>query len=155
MPKGLQLQYLTVAYFSPMLEMNVSDFMTMAELADAAELPARTIRFYIARGLLDGPVKAGRSASYTREHLARLEHIKALQAEGRMLSDIARTFQGDTAEATASAPSPWLQYALADDVVVWTRGDMSPWRTRQVRTAIDELAQKIRTHSNNGKRSQE
>ena len=52
-------------------------------------MPARTIRFYIARGLLDGPVKAGRGAVYTADHLARLERIKEMQAEGRMLAEIA------------------------------------------------------------------
>ena len=63
---------------------------TLAELAEAAGIPARTIRFYIARGLLDGPLKAGRGAVYTAEHLARLEKIKTLQAEGRMLAEIGR-----------------------------------------------------------------
>src|ERR1700688_165195 len=107
---------------------SIRESMTLAELADAAQLPARTIRFYIARGLLDGPVKAGRGAAYTPEHLARLEQIKKLQAGGRMLSDIARTLSGDTAESSAVAPTPWLQFAPAEDVVILTRADMSPWR---------------------------
>ena len=134
--------------------------MTLAELADAAQLPARTIRFYIARGLLDGPVKAGRAAAYTPEHLARLEQIKKLQADGRMLSGIARILSGDTAESDAVAPTPWLQFAPSEDVVVWTRADMSPWRMKQIRAAIDQLAHNIQNEPNirnepkNGKRRQ-
>jgi DNA-binding transcriptional MerR regulator len=130
----------------------MSEWMTLAELADAAQLPARTIRFYIARGLLDGPVKAGRGAAYTPEHLTRLEQIRKLQADGRMLSDIARTLSGDTAESSAVAPTPWLQFAPSEDVVILTRADMSPWRMKQVRAAIDELAQNIRNEPSNGKR---
>ena len=117
--------------------------MTLAELADATGLAARTIRFYIARGLLDGPVKAGRSAAYTEEHLARLEKIKKLQAQGRMLSQIGRSLAGGTPEKEAAPPTAWWQHTIADDVVVWTRSDRSPWRTKQIRAAIDELARNL------------
>jgi len=48
---------------------------TLAELSEESSIPARTIRFYIARGLLDGRVKAGRGAVYTAERL-RLEKIQ-------------------------------------------------------------------------------
>lgn len=122
--------------------------MTLADLSDAAQLPARTIRFYIARGLLNGPVKAGRGAAYTAEHLERLEEIKKLQAGGRMLSDIARTLSGDTAESAAVSPTPWLQFSPAEDVVVLTRADMNPWRMKQVRAAIDQLAHNIQNEPN-------
>ena len=118
----------------------MDEYLTLAELAEAAGAPARTIRFYIARGLLDGPLKAGRGAAYTAEHLARLERIKSLQAEGRTLSEIGRIVGGVEAERAAAAPTAWWQHTVADDVVVWTRAEMSPWRTRQVRAAIGELA---------------
>jgi DNA-binding transcriptional MerR regulator len=122
----------------------MADEMTLAELAEASGLAARTIRFYIARGLLDGPVKAGRAAAYTEEHLARLEKIKKLQAQGRMLSEIGRSLAGGTTpERYAAAPTAWWRHAIADDVVVLTRSDASPWRTRQIREAIDELARSL------------
>jgi DNA-binding transcriptional MerR regulator len=122
----------------------MADEMTLAELAEASGLAARTIRFYIARGLLDGPVKAGRGAAYTEEHLARLEKIKKLQAQGRMLSEIGRSLAGGTTpERYAAAPTAWWHHAIADDVVVLTRSDASPWRTRQIREAIDELARSL------------
>src|ERR1035438_3819490 len=121
----------------------MADEMTLAELAEASGLAARTIRFYIARGLLDGPVKAGRAAAYTEEHLARLEKIKKLQAQGRMLSEIGRSLAGAAAERHAATPTAWWRHAIADDVVVMTRSDVSPWRTRQIREAIDELARSL------------
>ncbi|MGC9972046.1 MAG: MerR family transcriptional regulator [Bryobacteraceae bacterium] len=117
----------------------MNEYLTLAELAEASGVPARTIRFYIARGLVDGPVKAGRGAAYTPEHVARLERVKSLQMEGRTLSEIGRIVGGVEAEQGAAAPTAWWQHAVADDVVVWTRADMSPWRTRQVRAAIGEL----------------
>jgi|SRR5450755_2474248 DNA-binding transcriptional MerR regulator len=130
----------------------MADEMTLAELADASGLAARTIRFYIARGLLDGPVKAGRAAAYTPEHLARLEKIKKLQSQGRMLSDIGRSLAGVAPEKKAAPPTAWWQHAIADDVVVWTRSEMNPWRTKQVREAIDALARGLQ-QVEEGKRS--
>jgi DNA-binding transcriptional MerR regulator len=115
--------------------------VTLTELADASGVPGRTIRFYIARGLLDGPVKVGRAAAYTDEHLARLERIKGLQAKGRMLAEIGQELARDGEPAPeAAAPAPWWQHAIADDVVVWTRAEVSPWRAKQIRRAIEEFA---------------
>src|SRR6516162_8313194 len=114
---------------------------TLAELSEASGIPARTIRFYIARGLLEGPVKAGRGAVYTEEHLARLQKIKKLQDEGRMLAEIALDLDGGPAppEMTVT-PAPWWQHVIQDDVMVWVRGDVSPWRMKQIRTSGDEMA---------------
>lgn len=114
--------------------------MTLAELAEASGLPARTIRFYISRGLLDGPAKPGRGAAYSAAHLARLQHIRKLQTEGRMLADIGRALMGLQPEHRAAAPTSWWQHVIAEDVTVWVRADTSPWRTKQIRAAVDELA---------------
>src|ERR1700680_4880031 len=97
----------------------MSDSRTLAELADESGIPARTIRFYIARGLLDGPVKAGRGAVYTAEHLARIEQIKSLQAEGKMLADIVHVLAGGESAETGPVPTAWWQHAIHDDVTVW------------------------------------
>ena len=116
---------------------------TLAELSEESGIPARTIRFYIARGLLDGPVKAGRGAVYTAEHLVRLEKIKELQAGGRMLAEIAHDLNGGPPVETAVQPSPWWQYTIQDDVIVWVRGDVSPWRMKQIRAAVDDIASRL------------
>src|ERR1035438_3599799 len=88
----------------------MSDSKTLAELSGESGIPARTIRFYIARGLLEGPVKAGRGAVYTAQHLARIEKIKSLQAEGRMLAEIVRILNGAESTGTGPAPSAWYQH---------------------------------------------
>ena len=116
---------------------------SLAELSEESGIAARTIRFYIARGLLDGPVKAGRGALYGDGHLALLETIKTLQAQGLMLAEIAHEFSGSQAP-TLGVPTPWWQHAIGDDVTVVVRGDVSPWRMKQIRAAIGELASRLR-----------
>jgi DNA-binding transcriptional MerR regulator len=57
--------------------------LTIEELAERAETSVRTIRFYIAEGLLPGPGARGKAASYSGEHLLRLRLIRRL-AEQRV-----------------------------------------------------------------------
>ena len=121
----------------------MSDSITLAELSEESGIPARTIRFYIARGLLDGPVKAGRGAAYTPHHLARLEKIKSLQSEGRMLSEIINLLSPAAPSENATPPTAWWQHAIGDDLLVWVRGDVSPWRMKQIRAAIHGLAAQL------------
>lgn len=116
---------------------------TLAELSEQSRIPARTIRFYISRGLLNGPVKAGRGAAYTPEHLARLKEIQALQAEGRTLAEIACLAGGPGSGQNLPPASAWWQHRIDDDVVVWTQADMSPWRMKVVREAIEEMAARL------------
>jgi DNA-binding transcriptional MerR regulator len=124
--------------------------MTLAELAEATGLPPRTIRFYIARGLLKGPSTAGRAATYSPDHLARLERIKELQAQGRVLSEIVGLLDGGETAPAAVQPTAWWRHDVAEDVIVWTRADASPWRTRHIRAAIDEFARRLQ-HLDNEK----
>src|SRR5690242_10862011 len=51
---------------------------TIEELAEQVGTPVRTIRFYIAEGLLSGPGTRGKAASYSGEHLLRLRLIRRL-----------------------------------------------------------------------------
>jgi len=120
----------------------VKEELTLADLAESSGLPARTVRFYIARGLLEGPVKSGRAAAYTNEHLARLEKIKELQAKGRTLSEIGQSLAGVVAQKSAQ-PTAWWQHPISEDVVVLARADVSPWRTKQIRAAIEELTRSL------------
>ena len=127
----------------------MSNPKTLSELSEESGIPARTIRFYIARGLLDGPVKSGRGAIYTAEHLARLEKIRQLQAEGRMLAEIAHELSDGPPSHSAVAPSAWWQHTIQEDVIVWVRGDVSPWRMKQIRTAVDDFASRLREPESN------
>ncbi|HEX6820172.1 MAG TPA: MerR family transcriptional regulator [Ktedonobacterales bacterium] len=57
--------------------------LSIEELADVADLPVRTIRYYIAEGLLPGPGSRGKQATYGEDQLVRLQLIRRL-AERRV-----------------------------------------------------------------------
>jgi len=59
------------------------------ELAKAAGIPVRTLRFYRERRLLPPPRRDGRIAWYSEDHLARLRTIAALVERGHTLDGIA------------------------------------------------------------------
>lgn len=61
----------------------------MEELASAAGVPVRTVRYYRERGLLHPPRREGRIAWYDEHHLARLRTIAALLERGHTLNGIA------------------------------------------------------------------
>src|SRR2546423_832706 len=61
----------------------------MEELAEAAGIPVRTLRFYRERRLLPPPRRDGRIAWYSEDHLARLRTIAALLERGHTLGGIA------------------------------------------------------------------
>ncbi|WP_175410926.1 MerR family transcriptional regulator [Streptomyces sp. TRM64462] len=61
----------------------------MEELAAAAGITPRTLRFYRERGLIPPPRREGRIAWYGPHHLARLRTIAALLERGHTLNGIA------------------------------------------------------------------
>jgi DNA-binding transcriptional MerR regulator len=61
----------------------------MTELADAAGITVRTVRFYRERGLLQPPRREGRIAWYNDDHLARIRTVSALLERGHTLGGIA------------------------------------------------------------------
>ena len=118
---------------------------TLADLVAETGVAARTIRYYISRGLLEGPLVAGRNARYTSQHLDRLKAIQARQSEGAMLNEIARELE-DGGKETQHLPPPaeWHGYTIGDDVMVWVRADRAPWRGKQLQTAVREFAARVR-----------
>ncbi len=61
---------------------------TLQDLADLAEVTPRTIRYYVAQGLLPSPDRVGPGALYGPGHLARLRLIRRLQREHLPLAEI-------------------------------------------------------------------
>ena len=121
-----------------------ADELSLAELADKAGVPGRTIRFYIAKGLMPGPFKAGRGACYGAEHLQRLAEIKQRQGKGLTLTEIARQIAGAAQPMRVmETPTAYWSYQLAPDVAVQVRTDASPWRLRQIQRALQDAAQRL------------
>ena len=70
--------------------------LSIEELADAAGVPVRTVRFYISEGLLPGPSGRGRGAFYGEEHLLRLQLIRLLAARRVPLTEMREKLAGVT-----------------------------------------------------------
>lgn len=83
------------------------DFMrrgayTLSELTELADVSARTVRYYIAEGLLPPPDSAGARAFYSQGHLDRLLLIGRLKEEYLPLREIRRRLD-DMTEAEIAA----------------------------------------------------
>ncbi len=68
------------------------------ELAAAAGVTTRTIRYYVQQGLLPSSETRGPGARYDRAHLDRLVLIKRLQAQHLPLAEIRKRLEGLTAQ---------------------------------------------------------
>ena len=121
---------------------DVSDLLTIDELALSTGLTVRTTRYYASLGLLPPPVRRGRMAYYGPAHLGRLGLIRALQDHGFTLAAIERHLASVPMDAgteelavhrallTAWRPSEWevlqrpelerrVGRALDDDDLDW------------------------------------
>ena len=116
---------------------------SLETLATLSRVSERTIRYYITRGLVAGPVRGGRGAFYTTEHLKRLQEIREQQQRGLTLTAIERLATSGEAEDRLPEPETWLSYKIAADLVVQVRTGTSPWRVRQVRSALERLAKEF------------
>jgi DNA-binding transcriptional MerR regulator len=84
---------------------------TLQDVVDLSGVTPRTVRYYIAQGLLPSPEGAGPAARYTEAHLARLRLIRQLQREHLPLAEIRTRLAGLDDEAistlvTAEPPPP-------------------------------------------------
>ena len=125
-----------------MAERHAND-LKLTELSKRTGVPSRTIRLYIARGLVSAPLRRGRGALYGQEHLQRLRTIRKLQAEGLTLQDIGLQLHSAPPAHAIPAPVSYWLYAVADDVLVNVRADVSPWRKRRVQHALVRLAAEL------------
>ena len=117
--------------------------LKLTELAKRTGVPPRTIRLYITRGLLPGPLRRGRGALYGQEHQQRLERIRELQADGLTLKDISRQLDAGSPKPQMPAPASCWHYAVSNDVQVTVRADVSPWRKRRIDNALARLASEL------------
>jgi MerR-like DNA binding protein len=97
---------------------------------------ARSVRFYVANGLLDHPEGAGTAATYGYRHFLQLLAIKIRQREGQTLDLIRREMKevaGDSLERrVAQSLAPAL--GVGADVAV-AKDDERPWSWRRVAVA--------------------
>lgn len=80
----------------------------MRDLIQATGVTERTVRFYVARGVLPRPEGRGTGPIYTEEHLLRLRAVRHLRAQRVSLDDIVARLAGLSREQLTRlvAPSP-------------------------------------------------
>lgn len=138
----------------------------IAELAEAADVSVRTVRYYIAEGLLPPPVTAGARSYYTAEHLARLRLIGRLKDAFLPLREIRRHLSAldeetirELAEAEAEAEAARVEAdAVADELLAEEelRGPGAvPWDPHAIADMIREsFPPGFPFHDQSGRREQ-
>jgi DNA-binding transcriptional MerR regulator len=126
---------------------------TLDEIAALAELPRRTVRYYIQVGLLDRPLGYGKGAHYTSHHVEQLILIRKWQLAGLSLERIAEVLKGDGNGTLPPTPrrtgtvEVWSHLVVADGVEVILepgRSDLSPEKTRAFFRAVAREFERIR-----------
>jgi DNA-binding transcriptional MerR regulator len=84
----------------------VSQSFALADLCVLADLPVRTVRYYVQVGLVDRPEGETRAARYGAKHLEQLLLIKKWTTAGVSLDRIRELLQGE------QAPVPPRQKAI-------------------------------------------
>jgi DNA-binding transcriptional MerR regulator len=106
------------------------DLHTIDELAQRTGLTTRNIRAYQSRGLLPPPEVRGRTGYYGDEHVARLELIREMQADGFNLTAIKRLIEG--------SGGGW------EDMLGFKRIALSGWETEEPEvTTLEQIAERF------------
>ena len=132
--------------------MNDQKTFTLDEIAALAELPRRTVRYYIQTGLIDRPQGVGKGAFYTQHHIEQLVLVRKWQLAGLSLEKI-----GDVLKQQASGPLPptprrsgtvegWSHLVVAEGVEVNLepgRAGLSPEQVRAFFRGVTRLYQQV------------
>jgi DNA-binding transcriptional MerR regulator len=127
--------------------MNTEPIFTLDDIATLAELPRRTVRYYIQTGLVDRPEGIGKGASYTRRHLEQLLEIRKWQLAGLSLERIGELMRQPDARDIPPAPrragtvEVWSHLVVADGVEVTLepgRAGLSPEQVRAFFRAVTQ-----------------
>lgn len=127
--------------------MNESKTFTLDEIAALAELPRRTVRYYIQSGLIDRPQGVGKGAYYTQHHVEQLLLVRKWQLAGLSLERI-----GELLKHQAAGPLPptprragtvevWSHLVVADGVELILEPGRAGLTPEQVRAFFRAVTQ--------------
>ncbi|MGY1426143.1 MerR family transcriptional regulator [Lysobacter sp. A289] len=125
--------------------------LSLQQLSERTDVPGRTVRFYIQKGLLPGPEGEKRGAYYTEVHLAELLRIRQWQEAGLSLDAIGGLLQGKhespIAPARPGAVEVRSHLIVADGlevVVAADRAGLTQAQLRQLFRAVQDAYQDLR-----------
>ncbi len=130
--------------------MNDSRTFTLDEIAVLAQLPRRTVRYYIQTGLVDRPQGVGKGAYYTQRHVEQLLQVRKWQLAGLSLQRI-----GELLRQPAEGPLPptprrpgtvevWSHLVVADGVELTVEPGRAGLSPEQVRALFRVVTQAYR-----------
>lgn len=125
--------------------MNDAARYTLEQLAVAADVPLRTARFYIQKGLLARPHGSTRAAWYDAGHLDALVRIRQWSAAGLSLGRIAELLTHGETAAPAAAPAGHVDVRthlqLAEGLELVIRPDVARLSPERLRALVQALQQ--------------
>lgn len=125
---------------------------TLEDIAALAELPRRTVRYYIQLGLMDRPHGIGKGAYYTHQHVEQLLLIKKWSQAGLSLERIGEVMKQPAAGLLPPAPrrsgtvEVWSHLVVDDGVEVALdpgRAGLAPEQVRAFFRAVTRAYQEI------------
>jgi DNA-binding transcriptional MerR regulator len=125
---------------------------TVDEIAALAELPRRTVRYYIQTGLVDRPEGIGKGAYYTQHHIDQLLRVRKWTLAGLSLERIAEVLKQPTTGPLPPTPrragtvEVWSHLVVADGVEVTLepgRAGLSPEQVRAFFRGVSRVYQQI------------
>jgi DNA-binding transcriptional MerR regulator len=131
---------------------SASQRYSIHNLATLANVSTRTVRFYIAQGLMDRPHGTKRGAWYEDRHLKQLLLIRRWTDSGVSLDRVRELQAGSPEEAPPQSSQPgtvevWSRVTLADGVEVQVepgRAGMSPEQVRDFIQAVRHAYRRVR-----------
>ena len=127
--------------------MDNSRAFTLDDIAALAELPRRTVRYYIQTGLVDRPQGIGKGAYYTEKHVEQLLLVRKWQLAGLSLERIGEVLKQQTSGPLPPAPrrkgtvEVWSHLVVADGVEVTLDPGRASLTPEQVRAFFRGVAQ--------------
>ena len=124
-----------------------SDQYTLNELCVLADLPVRTVRYYVQNGLVDRPEGETRAARYGPRHLEQVLLIKKWTTAGVSLDRIREMLHGEAPPVPARQKIPGsievcshLHIADGLEIIIEpTRAQMTPEQVRQFTRGVMAL----------------
>ena len=124
---------------------------TLDELATLADLPRRTVRYYIQLGLVDRPIGETRAAHYLPSHLEQLLQIRKWTAAGVSLERIRELLSGEPPPVPqrprgAGSVEVWSHLVVTDGVELTlepSRAGLAPEEVREFFRGVLALYQNI------------
>ena len=128
---------------------------TFNELCSLVELPVRTVRYYVQKGLVTPPEGSRKGAYYTQKHLDELSAIRKWQRAGLSLERIRELLFDGTTEA-GDIPPP--RGRRPGDLEIWSKlfvkegleihleprmAGMSPEQLREFCRKVTELTNEL------------